>query len=566
MVITNKTTLIEKLTGIHSSKKSYYVELKKKIDELSKKNIQLEIINQLAKSIGVNMSLNEIIENFIPKMRTLVYFDLLSLYIVSNDGKIKRVTFYQDEQQQNKIEESILETEQLQQDLEAENSQTTQFLRRVFQQQEPILANNVAVQALPEDAALVKQQTMSKVIIPLLVKEKIIGILELVSQQEFDDDCLSFISQVADQLAVCLENMELYNEVWQHKHEWEITFSAVTDLLVFINEDLEIQKVNQAAKDFFTLKEEEIIGQKCYKMFYGRNSKCNPCLGEQVLQTKKTAYTQSRTRFNRILDIYVYPSYTEEEQPYGITYYAKDVTRIVDSIKFVSLGEMSAGVAHELNSPLTAIVGNSQLLLRETAEDNPHYQLVKDIQYCGVRCQGIIRNLLTFSRQDELSFEWLYLDQVFEKAYSLLAYQVEKSGIEVRKNISAPLPAILGNAQGLEQIIVNLILNAKDAIEGKYGRQNEAVQSNGVIEIRTRVQPDKFVALDIVDNGCGIDPALIPHIFDPFYTSKSIGKGTGLGLSVSLGIAQSHKGLIDVQSKPGGGSTFSLILPIGKTE
>ncbi|MGI6659072.1 MAG: ATP-binding protein [Dethiobacteraceae bacterium] len=563
MVITNKTTLIEKLTGIHSSKKSYYVELKKKISELEKKNIQLEIINQLTKSIGVNMSLHEIIENFIPKMQTLVYFDLLNLYIMRNGSKIRRVTFYQDDRQENKIKESILDAKQVMQN--PEYNQATEDVRRVLQEQEPYLVNSVEVHALPEDAEIVKHPLMSKVIFPLLVKDKTIGILELISQREFDEDCLSFISQVADQLAVCLENMELYNEVWQHKHEWEITFSAVTDLLVFINEDLEIQKVNQAAKDFFTLKEEEIIGQKCYKMFYGRSSKCNPCLGEQVLQTKKTAYTQARTRFNRILDIYVYPSYTEEDQPYGITYYAKDVTRIVDSIKFASLGEMSAGVAHELNSPLTAIVGNSQLLLRETSEDNPHYQLVKDIHYCGVRCQGIIRNLLTFSRQDELSFEWLYLDQVFDKAYSLLAYQIEKSGIKVIKDISAPLPAILGNAQGLEQIIVNLLLNAKDAIEGKYGREGK-VQTHGVIEVRTRVQPDKYVALDITDNGCGIDPALIPHIFNPFYTSKSVGKGTGLGLSVSLGIAQSHKGLIDVQSTPGKGSTFSLILPIAKTD
>ena len=91
------------------------------------------------------------------------------------------------------------------------------------------------------------------------------------------------------------------------------------------------------------------------------------------------------------------------------------------------------------------------------------------------------------------------------------------------------------------------------------------VQTHGVIEVRTGCSPTNM-ALDITDNGCGIDPALIPHIFNPFYTSKSVGKGTGLGLSVSLGIAQSHKGLIDVQSTPGKGSTFSLILPIAKTD
>ncbi|NLZ94152.1 MAG: GAF domain-containing protein [Firmicutes bacterium] len=561
MVITNKAMLIEKLTGIHSSKKSYYVELKQKIKELSQKNIQLEIINQLAKSIGVNMSLHEVIENFIPKMQELVFFEILSLYIVQSDGQIQQFIFYQDEQQEKKIKENVLKKDQLQ---ATDKNALLKDLSQVLQEQKPLMLNGLSVALLPEDAVLIRQSKLSKVMIPLLVKEKTIGVLELISSQDFDQECLAFIEQVGDQLAVCLENMHLYNEVWQHKQEWEVTFSAVTDLLIFINDSFEIQKVNQAAKDFFTLKEEEIIGQKCYKLLYGRNSKCNPCLGEQVMHTAKTAYSQARTRYNRILDIYVYPAYTDADNPYGITYYAKDVTRIVDSIKFVSLGEMSAGVAHELNSPLTAIVGNSQLLLRETDPDNPHYQLVKDIQSCGVRCQGIIRNLLTFSRQDELTFEWIYLDQVFKNAYSLLAYQIEKSKIKVKQNIEGPLPAILGNAQGLEQIIINLLLNAKDAIEGKYGKVE--AQEKGEIEIRTRVQPGKFVALDVIDNGCGIDATTIPHIFDPFYTSKKVGKGTGLGLSVSLGIAQSHNGLIDVESTPGEGSRFSLILPIAKAE
>ncbi|NLZ39181.1 MAG: GAF domain-containing protein [Firmicutes bacterium] len=564
MVITNKAMLIEKLTGIHSSKKSYYVELKQKIKELSKKNIQLEIINQLAKSIGVDMSLHEVIENFIPKMQTLVFFEILSLYIVQSNGQVRQVTFYQNEKQEKRIQETVIKKEQLQGDKEAENNILLKDLFYVLQEQEPLMHSDLSADLLPGEAHIKKQAKLAKVMIPLLVKEKTIGVLELISSQDFDQECLAFIEQVGDQLAVCLENMHLYNEVWQHKREWEVTFSAVTDLLIFINSSFEIQKVNQAAKDFFTLKEEEIIGQKCYKLLYGRNSKCNPCLGEQVMHTSKTAYTQARTRYNRILDIYVYPASTDVEKPYGVTYYAKDVTRIVDSIKFVSLGEMSAGVAHELNSPLTAIVGNSQLLLRETDPDSPHYQLVKDIHSCGVRCQGIIRNLLTFSRQDELTFEWVHLDQVFQNAYSLLAYQIEKSKIKVKQNIKGPLPPVLGNAQGLEQIIVNLLLNAKDAIEGKYGPVE--AQEKGIIEVRTRVQPGKFVALDVIDNGCGIDAATIPHIFDPFYTSKKVGKGTGLGLSVSLGIAQSHNGLIDVESTPGEGSRFSLILPITKNE
>ena len=207
-------------------------------------------------------------------------------------------------------------------------------------------------------------------------------------------------------------------------------------------------------------------------------------------------------------------------------------------------------------------MGDSQLLLRETNPDSPHYQLIKDIQLCGVRCQKIIQNLLTFSRQDEFTFEEINLNQVVEKALNLAAYQIEKSKINIMKNLNESPLMILGNAQGLEQIIINLLLNAKDAIEQKHMEDDD--REKGEITISTRIKPEKFVAVDIADNGCGIDQKKISQIFNPFYTSKKVSKGTGLGLSVSLGTAQSHGGFIDVESVPGKGSVFSLIIPIKK--
>ncbi|MGM0688757.1 MAG: ATP-binding protein [Bacillota bacterium] len=351
------------------------------------------------------------------------------------------------------------------------------------------------------------------------------------------------------------------SELLQIKREWEVTFSAVTDLLVFINRDYEIQRVNQAAVNFFTRPENEVIGSKCYKLFYGREEKCSPCIADQVLNSHKTSYLQSRTHFNRVLDIFAYPAFTEQKEPYGVTYYAKDVTRLIDSIKLVSMGEMSAGVAHELNSPLTAIVGNSQLLLRETTPEDPQYQLIKDIHTSGMRCQRIIKNLLTFSRQDEFTFEEVNLNEIIECALSLAAYQIEKSKINLSVKLSDNIPAVSGSANGLEQIIVNLLLNAKDAVEDRM-RQEKTIKK-GSISIKTRIHPDgELVIVDISDNGCGIEQEHVSQIFNPFYTTKQSGKGTGLGLSVSLGIAQAHGGFIDLDTKVGKGSTFSLILPL----
>jgi len=356
------------------------------------------------------------------------------------------------------------------------------------------------------------------------------------------------------------------NELLEIKRDWEVTFSAVTDLLVFINQDYEIQRVNRATVDFFLMPEEQLIGSKCYQVFYGRKTKCNPCLGDQVLQSQKTAYQQSRTRFNRVLDIFAYPAFTEQDKPYGVTYYAKDVTRFVDSIKLVSMGEMSAGVAHELNSPLTAIVGNAQLLLREINSDDPKHQLIKDIHSSGIRCQRIIKNLLTFSRQDEFTFEDINLNNVVDSSLALVSFQIEKSRIELVVNKCPDIPTILGSANSLEQIIINLLLNARDAVESKF-QADDKKGIPGRIVLTTRLHPDGNMALvEISDNGCGIEQEDIPQIFNPFFTTKQSGKGTGLGLSVSLGIAQAHGGFIDVQSASGEGSTFSLILPLKKTD
>lgn len=354
---------------------------------------------------------------------------------------------------------------------------------------------------------------------------------------------------------------EKIDELLKIKREWEVTFSAVTDLLVFINRDYEIQRVNQAAVDFFTMPEKELLGSKCYHLFYGRDTKCSPCIGDQVLQSEKTSYLQTRTRYNRVLDIFAYPAFTEQKEPYGVTYYAKDVTRLVDSIKLVSMGEMSAGVAHELNSPLTAIVGNSQLLLRETTPEDPQYQLIKDIQSSGIRCQRIIKNLLTFSRQEELSFEKIDINEVVESAIALAGYQIEKSKIELVVKLEPRIPTLSGSTNGIEQIIVNLLLNAKDAIEDRMHKEEGG--DKGMITVETRLHPDRaHVLLEISDNGCGIKQEHVPQIFNPFYTTKQSGKGTGLGLSVSLGIAQAHGGLIDLDTTEGRGSTFRLVLPL----
>jgi two-component system NtrC family sensor kinase len=233
--------------------------------------------------------------------------------------------------------------------------------------------------------------------------------------------------------------------------------------------------------------------------------------------------------------------------------------QLIHSAKLAAVGEMAAGVAHELNSPLTAILGNVQLLMRDI-QDEPANQMLNDIFQCGLRCKKIIQNLLTFSRQDEYQYETLSLNDVVEDVLGLIGYQLKVSGITVETRMSSSLPRFEGSRHQIEQVLINLMLNAKDATQ-----ENE----NARITVETGTvewEGVDYVSVSVLDNGTGIKEEHLSQIFNPFFTTKGKFKGTGLGLSVSHGIAESHGGKLLVESKEGEFSKFTLILPTARCE
>lgn len=233
--------------------------------------------------------------------------------------------------------------------------------------------------------------------------------------------------------------------------------------------------------------------------------------------------------------------------------------QLVQSAKMAAIGEMAAGVAHELNSPLTAILGNSQLLLREMKE-SPAAPLMNDIYQCGVRCKKIIQNLLTFSRQDEYLFSTVPLDDVVEDALGLVGYQLSVSGLTIVKELVQPPLLFHGSRHQIEQIVINLLLNARDAL---VGRDDPRIELHSF----TREEDGRaYAGLTVRDNGAGISQEQLPQIFQPFYSTKDRTKGTGLGLSVSLGIAEAHGGKLFAESQENKGSTFTLLLPLLREE
>jgi two-component system NtrC family sensor kinase len=232
---------------------------------------------------------------------------------------------------------------------------------------------------------------------------------------------------------------------------------------------------------------------------------------------------------------------------------------LIQADKMVTLGQLAGGVAHELNNPLTGVLGNAQVLLSEIPKHNPWYEDVERIFQAAKRCKEIIANLLDFSRQQDFEFEMVDINQVIQNTLNLCGKELTLENIKVMKEFAEDLPKINLSVLQMEQVFLNLIVNAR-----------QAMPSGGTLTISTRlVEIDGVpeVEISFVDTGKGIKKEDLSKIFKPFFTTKEKGKGTGLGLSVSRSIVEKHNGTIKVESEgEGKGAKFTVILPCRKED
>jgi len=220
--------------------------------------------------------------------------------------------------------------------------------------------------------------------------------------------------------------------------------------------------------------------------------------------------------------------------------------------KLASIGQLSAGVAHEMNNPLGIILGYTQLLLRDEGSETERYKDLKTIEKHVKNCKSIVEDLLSFSRSSNPEREVINIHEAIGDVLNFVVHHAELDKVEIIKDYDAMIPPILINERKIKQVFMNLIMNAKHAV----GR-------TGTIKVTTKLDPAKKVAyIKVMDTGYGIERKNLSRIFDPFFTTKPTGEGTGLGLSVSYGIIKNHDGEILVESRRGKGSTFTIVLPV----
>jgi two-component system NtrC family sensor kinase len=227
--------------------------------------------------------------------------------------------------------------------------------------------------------------------------------------------------------------------------------------------------------------------------------------------------------------------------------------KLLHSEKMASLGKLAAGVAHEINNPLGGILIFANMLLEETPKDDPKGGDLAQIVEQTLRCKEIVKELLEFSRQTKHRWIPWDLNQSIEQTVSLLGKQALFHNIHLVKELDPQLPQIVADPGQLNQVIINLMTNAADAMKG-----------TGTLTLRTYKMPsEEKVGLEVIDTGWGIPSENLTRIFDPFFTTKEVGKGTGLGLSTVYGIIHEHGGTVEVRSRVGQGTVFTIRLPIG---
>jgi len=226
--------------------------------------------------------------------------------------------------------------------------------------------------------------------------------------------------------------------------------------------------------------------------------------------------------------------------------------RMLMSSKLVSLGELAAGVAHEINNPLTSVMGFAQLVMAREGVPQDIKEDLDKIYQESRRVVKIVQNLLSFARQSPADKSYTDMNELIEKTLELRSYELKTSNITLATKFAADIPLVMADLNQIQQVILNIIINAEQAIAEAKGK--------GKITVTTSREKD-CVRISIADNGPGIAPENITRVFDPFFTTKPVGKGSGLGLSVCHGIVTEHGGKIYVESTAGKGATFTIELP-----
>ena len=409
--------------------------------------------------------------------------------------------------------------------------------------------------------------------VPCVVRGRMVAVIGLgrsVDGSLLSSEDVEILRTVSGYVAVAIENSLLYKDQQERAAELkmlkefnESIIESINVGLLAVDLDGRVTRLNSALEHILGLHRDAAVGKRVEDLFSEDFADTlKQVLGKDGWRLKEIRniyklHTATRANRGLVLNIALAPLQDGQGQT-GALVVLEDVTarisleeQLQQREKLSSIGLLAAGVAHEVNTPLTGVSSYTQMLLGMLNETDPKHALLQKVRTQAERATNIVNNLLNFSRTGSATeFGEIDVARVFDDTLQLLEPQLRRSQIEIIRRYDDDAPEAYGNAGKLQQVFTNLILNARDAIP-----------DGGQIVVATGTAEDGSLIAEISDTGIGIAPENVAKIYDPFYTTKGVGQGTGLGLAVSYGIIQEHAGRISVESEPGHGTTFRITLP-----
>jgi PAS domain S-box-containing protein len=438
-----------------------------------------------------------------------------------------------------------------------------QFQRYMEYTEEELLGKDSLSIVYPEDRGLVRRRAVAMLkrnrLDPyefrvVLKSGKLIWAMETVTSIRYGGR-----RAVLGNFMDITERKQAEDRLKQAAEEWRTTFDSITEQVSIVDVDFRLARVNKALARAVKMKPDELTGRKCYEVVHGTEGPVPNCPHSQALEIKQPVTKEfCEPSLGLYQEVSTSPIFDDSGEIVASVHVARDISerrkmqqQLVIADRLASVGELAAGIAHELNNPLTSVIGFTQLLLSGQVADDVRQDL-EVVSSEAQRAAHVVKNLLAFARKHVPVKKPVSVNEIIEKVLEIRAYEQKVSNIKVVIHLAPDLPEIMADYFQLQQVFINIIINAEHfMIEAHNG---------GFLTITTENRGD-MVRAAFADDGPGIAEGDLEHLFDPFFTTKEVGKGTGLGLSICHGIVTEHNGRITVESELGKGATFVVELP-----
>lgn len=366
-----------------------------------------------------------------------------------------------------------------------------------------------------------------------------------------------------------IERIRVEKALLESEEKLSGILNSLQDIIIVVDRDLNIIWSNPVAIDFFGSK---LVGKKCYEIFNFRHNPCDSCCVKNCFEDGRSSEHEIEIigKNGARMDLWSTASVgarSEDGTPKSVIVIYRDITEkkllqaeTARAGQLASIGELAAGVAHEINNPINGIINCAQLLIDENNELSEQAEISMRIKNAGNRIAMIVRNLLSFARDPEEEHTLIHLQNILSDSLDLTETQIRKDGIELIINIPDRFPKLKVRSHKIQQVFLNIISNARYALNQKfpYAHENKILKISGELVVNN----NKYARVIFIDHGTGIPSDIMDRICDPFFTSKPPGKGTGLGLSISHAIIKDHGGRLYFDSVEGEYSKIVIDLPV----